>query len=111
MLFLKKNSVIASFRIVCLLFVMSMFYFFLRITVTVDNLEKINNIEIKLETFDNHEECRNNEEIHINQLDHTKIYYGNEGDDCKTTYLLYYASALILGAYVNFKKIYKMGSI
>jgi len=111
MLFFKKNSVIASFRIVCLLFVMSMFYFFLRITVTVDNLEKINNKENMIQTFNNHEIGRYNEEIQINQFDNKKIYKGYEGDDCKATYFLYYAGALILGAYVNFKKLYKMGPI
>ncbi len=110
-MFLKKTSVIAAFRIVSVLFVMCMFYFFLRITVTVTNEETKSDNEISIEKSYQLERNDDNQQIHISQLDHIKIYNQYQSDDCKTTYLMYYASALILGAYVNFKKLYKMGPI
>lgn len=108
MLFLKKSKVIFAYKIICALFVMTMLFMFIRMTIIYEkeiDQEKLIENNWNDENILHKEKYANDVNIRI------PVFSENYTDNCKTNYLLYYAGALILGAYVNFKKLYKMGPI
>ncbi len=101
-MFLNKCQVISAFKIICVIFIAFMFFVFLRMTVVYER-------ETLQEKLNQH----NNAYTQQDQENYLaiKLLSANNQDPCKINYAFYYASALILGAYVNFKKLYKMGPI
>jgi hypothetical protein len=111
-MFLRKTSVIAAFKFCSIIFVMFMLCIFMRVVFVSESLNEdfnkkgIQKIHVKfshetvVKHFCSNKFFENNEAIII-----------EEKENCTLTYLAYYACALILGAYVNVKRLYKMGPI
>ena len=104
-MFLTRNNMITGSKFISLLFVCSMMFVFLRVLI-VDEQAGIKRKCLKKEK--NHSD-QSDEIVASLDVEVTKEKYQTEY--CVDTYLIYYIYAIILGAYVNVKKLYKMGPI
>ena len=101
-MFINKKSVITVFKILCLIFVCFMLYVFLTILFTNEKINpEIIKIENEINTFKDY------------LLSSKNIFYIEDAEEasCVSKYMTYYAYALVLGAYINFKRLAKMGPI
>ena len=111
MMFLKKKAVLLIFKVLSLLIVTLMLFVFLKV---LYNNEKINS-EVK--KFENKEVTRTQLQSKENffTLNFFSMYEfvdkTEKEEKCYSQYFAYYAYALILGAYINIKRLYKMGPI
>lgn len=125
MMFLEKKSAITAFKAVCIVFVcVLMCVFFQTVLANEKNsfevekiksevqdlklMKKFNNVNAELRsdfTFNSfHSFDSNTEDISLDEN-------GEGVASCYSQYIAYYAYALILGAYINVKRLYKMGPI
>ena len=115
MMFLKKKTVLLLFKLTCLIFVTFLLFVFIKVLCVN---EKYNSQIIKTE---NGENCLTENIFTKSQKSFFDANYSSkrslvgsedkEEGSCYTKYLLYYVYALILGAYINVKRLYKMGPI
>jgi hypothetical protein len=113
MMFVNKKFLIFLFKIVCVVFVCFMLYVFLKVLYTSEKvnseMDKVGSGLMKETSFDifkgsnmffyDYVELINSREEEI-----------SEGK-CYSQYMTYYVFALVLGAYVNVKKLYKLGAM
>jgi hypothetical protein len=101
-MFMNKKSVITVFKILSLIFVCFMLYVFLNILFANEKINpEIIKIENEINTFKDYLLSSNNF-FYIEDVEETS---------CVSRYMSYYAYALVLGAYINFKRLAKLGPI
>ena len=113
MMFSTKKSIIILFKVTSIVFVCFMLYTFIKV---LYSNEKINNSIDIFETnlyshmtpYDAFKGC-----IHLFNKNFEAKETPEEPQEtsCFTQYLTYYFFALVLGAYVNVKRLYKLGPI
>ena len=104
---LKKSSVIAAFRIFSTLFVVTLLFIFLKVAYS-DN-ERLSYHQMNINNSSRQEAPNQNGQ-------HNRLILMNSSSheiqpECRASNILYYVSALILGAYANFSKMNKLGLI
>lgn len=119
-MFFKKSSMIASFKIFSILFVSLMMCIFLGVLFTSENVKENVNQRInvcKTNICNNFPKFESNSHnTHDNSIffmfTNTEDKYDTTEETCYYgRYMMYYSYALILGAFLNVKKLYKMGTI
>ncbi len=105
-MFLSKNSLLTGLKIISVLFVCFMMFVFLRMLFvnekSVLNRTSVNKDEIK-EIDD--------KEVHIEKIEAKNLNEVEDNENCVGRYMVYYFYALVLGAFINVKKLCKMGPI
>ena len=127
MMFLKKKTALLVFKAISLLFVCFLLFVFVRILYANEK------ISWELKKFENEKLLKHEEAYSANTSNKESLFtrifmmtseynMGNmnydsgsetnlQDEKCYSKYLAYYAYALILGAYINIKRLYKMGPI
>jgi hypothetical protein len=100
-MFLKKKFMINSFKILSILLVVMLFGLFMSLVATGEGIDTKN---------------QENNKFSIFKTKHHKICYKKESLEektlpCDRSCYIYYLGALVLGAYVNFSKLQKIGPI
>jgi hypothetical protein len=103
MMLIQKEKVLMLFKIISLIFVLFMLSVFMKV---VFQNEKVS-AEIQFE---------NDKSFFLDHLLHSTDVIYNQNDEiddenCLKKYSAYYIYAVILGGYINVKRLYKMGPI
>jgi len=113
MMFVNKKYLIFLFKILCVVFVCFMLYVFLKVLHTSEKInsemDKAASSFMKETSFDI---FKGSNMFFYDYVDLVNIHEDeiSEGK-CYSQYMTYYVFALVLGAYVNVKKLYKLGPI
>jgi hypothetical protein len=111
MMFLKRKAVLLIFKFISLLIVTLMLFVFLKVLYYNEKIspevKKIENQEVtgnEIRSKDNF--------FTMNFISVYEFVDSTEKEEkCYSQYVAYYLYALILGAYINIKRLYKMGPI
>lgn len=118
MMFMSRTSLITSFKLFSIFSVCLMMGIFFGVLFAADRVEKpiLNKVTPK-NYNENEVKCNYNMknlyiDIEISNGDSKSPSSENRKEEnCVQTYIMYYVYAVILGAYINIKRLYKMGPI
>ncbi len=111
-MFINRKSIIQIFQVICIVFVCCMFYVFVKVLYTNEKTNtEIDKFEDSLINTSPVDMFKGSNMFFYDFLDVTDSYEGIPEGKCYSQYIAYYLFALVLGAYVNVKRLYKMGPI
>lgn len=115
MMFLKKKTALLVFKVACLIFVTFLLFVFIKVLCVNEKITSDVKYHEKIKHSSSEKNFAKSKEnfFVMNFFSENLLNISEEKEEkcCYSKYLYYYVYALILGAYVNVKRLYKMGPI